>query len=69
MKVTVRKGQWFISFKETVLICDISKVEDEFLISFESKAKRVTLHTRNLDKTFQTLEEIYDRKLAYKTIN
>lgn len=66
MRIAFKKGKWFVAFKETVLVCDINHVGDRYIVSYESKCKRVTLHTRNLDETFKVLEGIYDRNSMAK---
>lgn len=61
MKMVYKSGKWIVTFGETVLVCDIAQTDDKFIVSFITNGKKISLHTRNLDKTFRVLEGIYAR--------
>lgn len=61
MKMAFKSGKWIVTFGEVVLVCDIDQNDDRFVVSFNANGKKISLHTRNLDKTFRVLEGIYAR--------
>ena len=66
MKMVFKSGKWIVTFGKAVLVCDIKQTDDRFVVSFNANGKKISLHTRNLDKIFRVLEGVYTRNSSVR---
>lgn len=56
MKVSSRKNKWVFEFDTISIVCGITRVNNTYTILFELNDKIIKINTRDLDKTFLSLE-------------
>ncbi|MGB6129743.1 MAG: hypothetical protein WBG30_13440 [Psychrilyobacter sp.] len=56
MKVSSRKNKWVFEFDTISIVCGITRINNIYTILFELNDKIIKINTRDLDKTFLSLE-------------
>jgi len=60
MKVSSRKNKWVFEFDTISIVCGITRVNNTYTILFELNDKIIKINTRDLDKTFLSLERSFN---------
>lgn len=60
MKVSSKNNKWVFEFDTISIICGITKVNNMYTVLFELNNKIIKINTRDLDKTFLSLEKSFN---------
>ena len=60
MKVSLKKNKWVFKFDSISIVCGITKTKNIYTILFELNNKIIKINTKDLDKTFLSLERSFN---------
>ena len=60
MKVSSKNNKWVFEFDTISIVCGITKVNNMYTVLFELNNKIIKINTRDLDKTFLSLEKSFN---------
>ncbi len=65
MKVSLKNDKWIFKFNSVSISCSICKDNEFYNVTFILNNKMIKIVTKNLDKTFLSLEKYFNKKTNF----